>query len=611
MGKATQRHRAFFLLVTAFFVFSQGCAPAKPSRQAAPTGNGKSAAARPVQPIINFEDPEIPETEPEASFHTPGLPETPPELEAPPEDTNNSAPPADANNTAPSPFAQGPVAPSLPTTNDDTTSNSGKDDQPAEPVENPSSGQDAPSRPQATPTPPSPAPGTPRPAPQGSTTPKSPRKENPSPRGPRFEIPPANQEVAIAKASVRCEKQDADHCPTAVGMLLIKSGSWIGQCTAFLIGERLLMTNSHCIPAAMKSSGAECRSADQHLQVFFPQTQEAPAERASCERILTYSTLVGTPGQKSYVLNPDYALIQLNRPLKRQPFGVSRLGLPDGKKLVAYTVDPTASTSIDGILRTKICLPRQGSLVTPAFVHDFAPVASADSCKIIPGNSGSPVVDSRRQVRGLIHATLEGEFTHIPEALKAGQFVRLGVMTNLACTKLPSTAGDLAANPHEDCGRPADFDNVLKFALERVGDQPLMDAAGAWAKSAPKQLQFNVRHIEGRNSSLPILSADIDCVRDPKLWDAGAAGSSVSKRKSNGQVELQFSLPTYTYQSGRDPAYRVALSPTVFEQIDVTLAFDANDLARTGQVRAAISKRLRSSGQLQLQANVTLNRCKS
>ena len=210
-------------------------------------------------------------------------------------------------------------------------------------------------------------------------------------------------------------------CPGGVALLLgKKQDGEMDRCSSFLINSRTLVTNRHCIPEDLQDRALSCAG---RLTAVFPKTPRFASERAECEAIISISKSV----EEFPTGQPDYAVIRLNRPVKRPIFQISREGLPNRTKLATYSFDPVSGSPVKAILRKKFCESLQNTDLIPGYSDALSPVASFIGCQIIRGNSGSVAVDDQGRVRAIVHATWPMEKNYVP----------FSVMTNMACVELP------------------------------------------------------------------------------------------------------------------------------------------------------------------------------
>lgn len=231
-------------------------------------------------------------------------------------------------------------------------------------------------------------------------------------------------------------------CPDGVGQVLTKyqenGKTMMSVCTGFLISSDLILTNSHCVPDEVKENPSVC---PQQIGIKFPASKQIGEESLACGRLLKASEVYAT-GPMAF-LQSDYALIQLEQRTVRTPLRLSRAGIEDKTYYQAITIDPVTTTTLAGEVSLKSCLAIQGSQAFPSFQYFLDPVVSLfghkDECRIIHGNSGSPLVDEMGVVHGLIQAGSAEQFDHFLAqmvqfgAWKPSSGLTMALASNLAC----------------------------------------------------------------------------------------------------------------------------------------------------------------------------------
>ncbi len=389
-------------------------------------------------------------------------------------------------------------------------------------------------------------------------------------------------------------------------MMLIKHKDWMGQCTAFLVDDQLLMTNSHCLPKSLKADGANCRA---NIQVFFPKTDDEPAEAAICEHVVRASKLASSKGPLME-RTPDYALLKLNRPLKRKFFKLNRGGLEEKTKLVFYSVEPQSYSEIRGLIRTRRCTAIQRSVAAPSFIQPFADVASVVDCQFpnrspgpfVHGNSGSPGIDSTGQVRVIEQGIVEPP----PGAGgKPSSFKQVGIVTNIACTELPESAGALAASANNDCKKRLSPQQLLIELLTRSDDNGLKPLADAWLKKdAPKELGFKVERAESKASGKRLIAPSVVCIKNPKTW-------ANTEQLKTASATLKYTTPFWGYMNEQDEYHRIVLTPAISSLEDETLTLDLRETQKNLWAKATLSLHSQRTGLTQTFADFRLPLCPS
>jgi len=239
----------------------------------------------------------------------------------------------------------------------------------------------------------------------------------------------------IQKWVVKCA--DSQNCPNTVGQLTVPYGDQILSCTATLIANNMILTNSHCFdvtdPETQRFVKPEllCQNG---VSVVFPENSPSGKDVVRCHRLV----------KKSFVSlhnrNPDYLLFEIDRSLRRGYDKVSRAGVPDRMSLMIRKVNPLRKGY--GELVVEKCESRLGTLLIPEAQDSHFQIQALTGCEVKPGNSGSSLVDDKGLIRGLIHAAVTSQFfapstplrkTFLKKALE----LKTSMMTNATCMDYP------------------------------------------------------------------------------------------------------------------------------------------------------------------------------
>lgn len=259
----------------------------------------------------------------------------------------------------------------------------------------------------------------------------------------------SSQEMA-RNATVSCS--GTGECSPSVGLLSIASPDSAGQCSASLIGDDIVVTNSHCIADDLKSTGSSCRD---RLWLNFASDSSHPEydSRIGCDKVLYSSPETGEPS------SPDYAYIKLQKKSNRPTLRFSRSGFSDQESYFVHKVNPIRFPGrISGSQTSAPCKAVYGSMMLESFFHSQAKVALLTECEVIKGNSGGPVLAADGTVRGVIFAYMETDraydrFSKNSAITLEGRFVRMNLASNFAClqefddatgTRLPGQCSNLS-----------------------------------------------------------------------------------------------------------------------------------------------------------------------
>lgn len=361
-------------------------------------------------------------------------------------------------------------------------------------------------------------------------------------------IPPE----APQEPEATCASLNKTECPGGVALLLIKKNDGeTERCSSFLINSRTLVTNHHCIPEDLRDKKLSCAH---RITAVFPKTSRFASERAECESIISISA----DSAESSPANADYAVIRLNRPVKRTNFRISREGLPNGIKLTAFSFDPVPGSSAKAVLRKKTCESLQNTDLIPGYTDALSPVASFTGCQIMRGNSGSVAVDEKGQVRAVVHATWPLAKGYIP----------FSVMSNMACIELP--AGFAPRDARCDEPRPVNFDFKALYAKA-----PTMDFDSEYRKfQEANRGQFQFKKSYEFATDRTVLIPQITCVEKAAVQPLVNAGSPIAT--------LTISLPMWGPDKFITADYHYKVIPAQAASAYTTLQFNGTQLLEKG-----------------------------
>ncbi len=268
--------------------------------------------------------------------------------------------------------------------------------------------------------------------------------------------------------------------PNGLGLLIqIDANGAVGTCTAFAISNTKIMTNSHCIPSVLKNRSikANCSS---FISLVINTGQGVKKRR--CKKVLKYSGVNSKEEDGGH--SADYAVIEIDSAISSaDAFVISRDSFSDGEFSIVHSIDTVKIRSgygssrrqkLVGRYKKSRCVTHKGSIIAP-FMNRYDSVAplfqdedaSFDECKLIHGNSGSPVTEkgNLKLVKGTVHASqmqdatfLKSSFPKEVNVLGLEEVNQVALMTNLACLDIPGVS---SAKPHECSSTDIDKGQVV------------------------------------------------------------------------------------------------------------------------------------------------------
>ncbi len=296
-----------------------------------------------------------------------------------------------------------------------------------------------------------------------------------------------------------------------MGLLLIRKSGNLAVCTSFMVAPKLLMTNSHCI-----SDISLTQNCSENIGVHVKSHDGFHFRR--CSRILSKSE-IGAGTSKA-----DYAVIELDETVSTTPMTMSREGVIEGAELTIESVDFTFKhDNIYGKRKVSKCIPHTNTAIGNYAVPKSSIIPlfgdTNESCKIIKGNSGSPVFNAANKVVSVLFATFDKEEL----GRRAGRTLNrnMALATNLACIR--------TGIPAFDAQRPVECDRVLREeatyytrlqeSVDHGGKEERKKKAELMRQLLPSNFLFDLEEKQiDKNGNEFSFSFTPGCMKNPAGW---------------------------------------------------------------------------------------------
>jgi hypothetical protein len=213
-------------------------------------------------------------------------------------------------------------------------------------------------------------------------------------------------------------------CPSYVGALVFQVKSWLeiagqeeksplGFCSVTLIGPKLIVTSTHCIPEQMQVEGTSCTD---RMDIRFPELKELglPAEKLICDKIEKFSAI---PLSGKSKMNIEWAVISLKESSARTPAHTVQKSISLGTEIHGYPVFYNPLFPMGEIQKVNCKVSELGYLLPQTF-HAESALFYANECStpLIQGNSGTSFFDDSESLVALLSATVHQKFQSAIEA---------------------------------------------------------------------------------------------------------------------------------------------------------------------------------------------------
>ena len=189
----------------------------------------------------------------------------------------------------------------------------------------------------------------------------------------------------LENQSFECASLEGGRCPGGVARVFILdplTPSSSGLCTGFLTTTNRLLTNHHCL-----STQDECENT--YISVYNGDTFET----AKCKNII----IARDDGKPLETKAEDFTVIELDHHIRSSDvFIPARSMTPVGASLSAWVID-------------HLDLFRGRITQLSCFLNNRTPSMELSNCPAIAGNSGSPIVNSRGEVTGVLWGSTTGD----------------------------------------------------------------------------------------------------------------------------------------------------------------------------------------------------------
>ena len=382
-----------------------------------------------------------------------------------------------------------------------------------------------------------------------------------------------SRNAAFKDWTVSCEK--LQECPEGVAQLVIKKrDNSILVCTAFLVENgKKMITNDHCVKDL--EAGVSC---EEEAIFVFPSTPRKALQRASCGKVIARTN-------KVQFNDPDLAVIELkNAVVDRKPFQLDDSGIKHQEALWIYKINP--GEVYENRLEVEKCIARKEPMYLPGFIGDKDPTVALTDCKIVHGNSGSPLIAGNGKVKAVMYGTLgkdESDYGNVSEFENKRSLSdhpdlvgkHMNFATNATCLAKDKVGIDL-----DKCANAASIAKAKENKKRRDGQvltllEQIKARIAKWASANGQAVVFMGTSKSHGHDQIDFLTIQVGpkCIQPIENWGKPHESGRALWTSYEDTATLKFDAPKFIFQRRFDSNYRdiVSVKQTI-QKIEVTLS---------------------------------------
>ena len=262
-------------------------------------------------------------------------------------------------------------------------------------------------------------------------------------------------DILLEKQEVSCAPGRS--CPPYISKVVAVDGNNLKHCTGFLTDNETIVTSSSCLPNYLRVKGQDCSD-----DVFFYFEEGGKTSSVGCSEVLEVSQL----DTRDYFLwRHDVIFLKLKNPVKRRSLIIDRTGLADMSKYIIWSVDQVNDFQSE-IRKSEECEAVHNTYFNPLVVNESSPLVTVAGCQLNKGNSGSPLIDYRGKLRGVVSSAVDPVFMERVSSLNILEkpLKNIIYVSNFACA--PSIYDTDVLNEME-CGKDISM-NILQRSRDEL-----------------------------------------------------------------------------------------------------------------------------------------------